>query len=69
MSLHLLFCFVILLHDHSTIEQKFYKTVFFFLLISLCLKVNDYAFRLRFNLISKVSCNFETFFISSFDIH
>jgi hypothetical protein len=69
MSLCLLFYFMILLHDRFTIEQKLYKTVLFFLLLSLCLKMNDYAFHLRFSLISKVSCNFETSFISSFNIH
>ncbi len=36
---------------------------------SVYLKVSDYAFRLRFSLVLKASISFETFFISSLNIH
>jgi len=69
MLLHLLFYFVILLYNCFIIKQKLYKTVLFFLLMNLYLKVNDYTFRSCFSLILKVSCSFKTSFISSFNIH
>ncbi len=37
--------------------------------MSLCLKVNDYAFRSCFSLVSKASISFETSFISSLNIY
>ncbi len=77
-SLHFFFClcFFFCLNVNTSTWLLFQRVKIiiiqwfsFFLIISLCLKVSDYAFHSCFNLVSKASISFKTFFIFSLNIH